>query len=82
MPVAELYSARFPQLPEGSGDRLPVVPHHAREQTVGVAGGYHALAVGRHDDLVFAKAKDSTGQPGRHFLADKIRLFENGRAFP
>src|SRR3712207_2056936 len=71
--VAELHGARIPQLPEGSGDRLPVGPHHARELVVGVAGGYPAAALGRYDALAFAKAEDKTDEPGRHFLSGQIR---------
>src|SRR3712207_1304716 len=71
--VPDLHGARFPQPREGPGEGLPVGAHHARELIVGVAGGYHAAAVGRYDALMFAKAEDKTGQPGRYFLSDQIR---------
>ena len=36
--VPNFHCARFPQPPQGPGDRLPVGPDHARELIVGVAG--------------------------------------------
>ena len=46
MSVPDLHGTRFPQPREGPGECLPVRSYHARELIVGVAGGYHAAAVG------------------------------------
>src|SRR5215217_8780157 len=59
-----VHRARFLQLPEGSGNRLPVGSHHARKLLMSEAGEHGAIAFGRQYAVVLAEGEYQGSQPG------------------